>query len=82
MAEPVIEEKRRFIESSSFFKNKTSADPFAEMKIADSSFLDDVPNRTPCPMCNRSRKYYCYTCYVAVKEVSNRLPVVKVSSTL
>ncbi|GIY91158.1 tRNA-uridine aminocarboxypropyltransferase 1 [Caerostris extrusa] len=29
-----------------------------------------------CTVCNRSRKYYCYTCYVPVKEVSERLPKV------
>ncbi|GFS59209.1 DTW domain-containing protein 1 [Trichonephila inaurata madagascariensis] len=46
------------------------------MRIDDSSFLDCISARGTCPTCKRSRKYYCYTCYVPVKEVSERLPKV------
>ncbi|XP_054712491.1 tRNA-uridine aminocarboxypropyltransferase 1-like isoform X2 [Uloborus diversus] len=69
-------QKKRFIESSSFFTNCESVDPFSKMTILDSSFLENVPNRSSCPVCNRSRKYYCYTCYVPVTEVSGDLPIV------
>lgn len=71
--------KKRFIESSSFFTNCENEDPFSEMKIDDCSFLDEVSHRGNCPKCHKSRKYYCYTCYVAVEEVANRFPVVHVS---
>lgn len=71
--------KKRFIESSSFYTNYQENDPFSKFKIDDSSFLENVPNRSICPKCHRSRKYYCYTCYVAVQEISDRLPHVSVS---
>ncbi|CAL1280320.1 unnamed protein product [Larinioides sclopetarius] len=68
--------KKRFIESSSFYRNCELNDPFSSMKIDDAQFLDNVPTRGTCSVCNRSRKYYCYTCYVPVKEISDRLPIV------
>ncbi|KAG8179888.1 hypothetical protein JTE90_017420 [Oedothorax gibbosus] len=68
--------KKRFIETSSFFTNCETADPFADMMIDDCSFLDEIPSRSPCPKCHKSRKYYCYTCYVAVEQVAKRLPTV------
>ncbi|PRD23235.1 UNVERIFIED_CONTAM: DTW domain-containing protein 1 [Trichonephila clavipes] len=68
--------KKRFIESSSFYRNCKAEDPFSSMRIDDSSFLDSISARGTCPACKRSRKYYCYTCYVPVKEVSERLPKV------
>ncbi|XP_042900461.1 tRNA-uridine aminocarboxypropyltransferase 1 isoform X1 [Parasteatoda tepidariorum] len=66
--------KKRFIESSSFYTNCQEKDPFSKFKIDDCSFLESVPNRSTCSKCHRSRKYYCYTCYVAVQEISDRLP--------
>lgn len=71
--------KKRFIESSSFYTNNSSENPFLEMKINDTSILEDVPTRSSCPKCNKSRKYYCYTCYVAVAELSTRLPLINAS---
>lgn len=53
--------------------------PFATMRIADNTFLSSVTDRQPCPKCNASRKYFCYTCYVRLPSVG-RFPEVKVST--
>ena len=57
-------------------------DPFPHLKVTTADFLDAIEGRTNCPKCGRSRKWYCYTCYVPVKEVSHRIPKVKVWNTL
>ncbi|KAF8795790.1 DTW domain-containing protein 1 [Argiope bruennichi] len=74
MQPEIASPKKRFIESSSFYRNCELNDPFSSMRIDDSQFLDNLPTRGICSVCNRSRKYYCYTCYVPVKEISDRLP--------
>lgn len=68
-------ERRRCIESSSLYTNKDDNDPFSSMKIDNASFLEDTCGRGSCPKCNKSRKYYCYNCYVAIAEISHRLPL-------
>ncbi|CAL4106611.1 unnamed protein product, partial [Meganyctiphanes norvegica] len=50
--------------------------PFENMQIADSSFLEEVDGRVNCEKCNKSRKYFCYTCYVALPVFADRLPKV------
>ncbi|XP_071440502.1 tRNA-uridine aminocarboxypropyltransferase 1 isoform X2 [Hetaerina americana] len=52
-------------------------DPFQSYKIANHDFLEELGDRSPCPSCNKSRKYYCYTCYIPVKSIEGRLPRVK-----
>lgn len=54
-------------------------DPFEFLHIADNSFLDDIDGRSACPKCYKSRKIYCYSCYVPNRGVSDLLPKVKVS---
>ncbi|XP_052865659.1 tRNA-uridine aminocarboxypropyltransferase 1 [Anopheles cruzii] len=49
-------------------------DPFEGMEIADTDFLMDVKGRSSCPVCQRSRKFFCYTCYVPVAGIVNRVP--------
>lgn len=56
-------------------------DPFEFMKITDNTFLSDIKGRSACPKCNKSRKFFCYTCYVPTATVGQLLPVVKVSVT-
>lgn len=56
--------------------------PFQYMKMDDNSFLNDVDGRSPCPKCFKSRKFFCYTCYVPTKSVGPLLPVVKVNTVL
>ena len=53
--------------------------PFPELKVASADFLDEIKGRMKCPKCGRSRKWYCYTCYVPVAEVADKIPKVKVS---
>lgn len=52
-------------------------DPFEFMRIDDNSFLNDIDGRSRCPKCLRSRKFFCYTCYVPVVDLENRLPKVQ-----
>ncbi|KAK4880792.1 hypothetical protein RN001_008938 [Aquatica leii] len=51
--------------------------PFDGFIINDDSFLDQLEGRYPCPKCNKSRKYFCYTCYVPISELKGKLPNVK-----
>lgn len=50
--------------------------PFVGMKINDNSILDTIDGRYPCPQCSRSRKFFCYTCYVPVGDLGKALPKV------
>ncbi|XP_060078101.1 tRNA-uridine aminocarboxypropyltransferase 1-like [Ylistrum balloti] len=52
-------------------------DPFADLKVDSQSFLDVMDGRTSCPKCGKSRKYYCYTCYVPVVGIEHKIPKVK-----
>lgn len=51
--------------------------PFEYMKIADNRFLNEVNGRCACKKCGKSRKFFCYTCHVAVVELESQLPQVK-----
>lgn len=51
--------------------------PFEFMKIDDNQFLNDVDGRSACSKCSKSRKFFCYTCYVPVEELKNQLPKVQ-----
>ncbi|XP_039494547.1 tRNA-uridine aminocarboxypropyltransferase 1 [Drosophila santomea] len=48
--------------------------PFVHMRIADHSVLDTIEGRHNCHLCNRSRKFFCYSCYVPVGELEELLP--------
>ncbi len=51
---------------------------FNGMKIDSASFLDDIDVRQKCPKCSKSRKFFCYTCYIPMQSVEGKLPKVKV----
>ncbi|XP_026466625.1 DTW domain-containing protein 1-like [Ctenocephalides felis] len=53
------------------------SNPFYGMKIDDASILNRLEGRSPCPKCGKSRKYFCYTCYVPVKELEGLIPKLK-----
>lgn len=55
--------------------------PFGGMKISDTSILNTLKGRTNCPLCSKSRKFFCYTCYVPVTQLNGKLPNVKVRLT-
>lgn len=52
--------------------------PFEGLNILDDSILNNLQGRHPCSKCGKSRKYYCYSCYVPVKELDEKLPRIKV----
>lgn len=52
--------------------------PFAEMRIADNEFLSRVDGRQPCGKCYKSRKFFCYTCYIPLPDIERPYPVVRV----
>lgn len=52
--------------------------PFVNMKISNNEFLKEIDGRQVCPKCNKSRKFFCYTCYVQLKD-NPPFPYVKVS---
>ncbi|XP_054166838.1 tRNA-uridine aminocarboxypropyltransferase 1-like [Oppia nitens] len=66
------------IRNSSLWMNREEVDPMGtRFKIDDTDFLDEIPERNTCPNCHKSRRYYCYTCYVPLDVIKERLPRVK-----
>lgn len=53
--------------------------PFTGLKISDHSILNNLQGRSPCPQCGKSRKFFCYTCYVPIFELEGRIPKIEVS---
>lgn len=51
--------------------------PFEFMQIDNTEFLNTIDGRSACPKCSKSRKFFCYTCYVPVENVKARLPTVR-----
>ncbi|XP_044267163.1 tRNA-uridine aminocarboxypropyltransferase 1 [Tribolium madens] len=51
--------------------------PFEGFKIDDNSVLGRISGRHACPKCNKSRKFFCYSCYVPIAELEGVLPVVQ-----
>ncbi|RMX56343.1 hypothetical protein pdam_00004462, partial [Pocillopora damicornis] len=49
--------------------------PFSELKITSHEVLRGAERR-PCPKCQASRKYYCYTCYITVGLDRSLIPTV------
>lgn len=53
--------------------------PFKDLNISENwKHLDSIKERTVCGSCNKSRKYFCYTCYVPVPEIQHLVPNIKV----
>ncbi|KAH3825884.1 tRNA-uridine aminocarboxypropyltransferase 1-like [Dreissena polymorpha] len=52
-------------------------EPFPGLKIESSDFLNDLDGRSKCSKCQRSRKFYCYTCFLPLPEIEHRIPRVK-----
>lgn len=60
-----------------YINNSERKYPFARVKIADNSILNTIEGRRPCSKCGKSRKFFCYTCYVPVLDLQKNLPYVK-----
>ena len=56
--------------------------PFSGMHIDDTAFLKQVEGRSPCTVCGKSRKFFCYHCYVPVAELEDKLRFVKVRDVM
>lgn len=61
---------------------ESRTDPFEKLKISNNDILNQVEERSPCPKCRKSRKFFCYSCYVPVDRLAGILPNVEVCSIL
>lgn len=52
--------------------------PFDGFRIDDNSVLNELEGRHACPKCGKSRKFFCYTCYVPIAELAGKFPKLKV----
>jgi len=52
----------------------SSQNPFCEMKITSSDFMNNLKTRSNCKECGRSRKFFCYNCYIPVPELESLVP--------
>ncbi|KAK4289844.1 hypothetical protein Pmani_037217 [Petrolisthes manimaculis] len=50
---------------------------FSGLHIQNSDFLNDINGRSPCVRCGKSRKYFCYTCYIPLPIIADKIPTVK-----
>lgn len=46
------------------------------LKISSFETLLEVKDREKCPKCNKSRKYFCYNCYIPMKNIEASIPKV------
>lgn len=67
-------EWRPLITRSCLFEHKN---PFSQLHITSSEFLEEIKERGVCPKCNKSRMYFCYTCLTAVDSIRDRIPHVQ-----
>jgi hypothetical protein len=44
--------------------------------------LEDISERQLCTKCKKSRKYFCYNCYIPVHNLQGHVPKVKVRVVL
>ncbi|PSN39313.1 hypothetical protein C0J52_15567 [Blattella germanica] len=56
---------------------KEDEEPFKDLKIDNWAILDDINERQACDRCHKSRKYFCYNCYIPVTGLQNHIPKVK-----
>jgi len=59
----------------------TAAEPafyFKNFNIDSVECLETLEGRSACPVCFKSRKFFCYTCYVPMEPLVGKIPHVKV----
>lgn len=55
--------------------------PFEGLAISEAwARLGSLSERTTCSKCGKSRKYFCYTCYIPVAEIADDVPKIEVSA--
>lgn len=57
-------------------KRAKVATPFDDLEISDDSILDSVTDRSECPRCKKSVKYFCYRCFDVVGMERSQIPTV------
>jgi hypothetical protein len=55
--------------------------PFHHLKIDDASCLNTIEGREICEKCYKSRKFFCYSCYLPVID-EKYIPRIKVNFML
>lgn len=65
-----LEEEQRAIDKT----------PFRHLKITNAEILDTIEGREICKRCYRSRKFFCYSCYLPVIS-KEYFPTIKVLIT-
>ncbi|XP_072935907.1 tRNA-uridine aminocarboxypropyltransferase 1 [Epargyreus clarus] len=48
--------------------------PFEGLLITDSQILNKIDNRSCCSRCQKSRMYFCYTCFIPVPQLEGCIP--------
>ncbi|BES95599.1 DTW domain [Nesidiocoris tenuis] len=52
--------------------------PFEGLAISEAwARLGSLSERTTCSKCGKSRKYFCYTCYIPVAEIADDVPKIE-----
>jgi hypothetical protein len=59
-----------------------ASDPFKNLKLENWMILEDISERQLCTKCKKSRKYFCYNCYIPVQNLQGHVPKVKVRVVL
>jgi len=54
-----------------------TTNPFSKLNIEDTTILDTLQERQPCDRCYKSRKFFCYSCYLPLHAVKSIMPTVK-----
>ncbi|KAI7906654.1 DTW domain-containing protein [Cokeromyces recurvatus] len=55
----------------------TKEGPFDQLKIDNDQILKQVQQRSPCPICKKTVKYFCYKCYQIVGMQRSDIPQVE-----
>ncbi|KAI9310867.1 DTW domain-containing protein [Dichotomocladium elegans] len=58
-------------------KRQKLSSPFDDLHISDDSILDTVTERSECPRCRKSVKYFCYRCFDVVGMDRSLIPTVE-----
>ncbi|KAI7863400.1 DTW domain-containing protein [Spinellus fusiger] len=58
-------------------KRSQPSTPLDNLKTSDDSILHSAKERTPCPHCKRTVKYFCYRCFNVVGMDRSQVPFVK-----
>ncbi|PVD38006.1 hypothetical protein C0Q70_00611 [Pomacea canaliculata] len=77
-----LEGARREIRSEKVAAECMVDDPFPDLHIADTSFLDTTESRHKCRKCTKSRKYFCYSCCEPMPQIKDKIPRVKLPVVL